>query len=95
MGVVSVIVISTLFPFLSLYILVVMYIPFHLQGNRPRKKKEGKKKRKLTSCRDVAAGIAILKEAGGLVTTATPPSDPETADIQDARLGSRLYLGIR
>ncbi|ELQ44790.1 hypothetical protein OOU_Y34scaffold00050g6 [Pyricularia oryzae Y34] len=44
---------------------------------------------------DVAAGIAILKEAGGLVTTATPPSDPETADIQDARLGSRLYLGIR
>ncbi|KAI6378371.1 hypothetical protein MCOR25_002239 [Pyricularia grisea] len=44
---------------------------------------------------DVAAGIAILKEAGGLVTTATPPSDPETAEIQDARLGSRLYLGIR
>lgn len=46
LGVVSVIVISTLFPFLSLYILVVMYIPFHLQGNRPRKKKGRKKEKK-------------------------------------------------
>lgn len=44
---------------------------------------------------DVAAGIAILREAGGLVTTANPPADPETAEIQDARLGSRLYLAIR
>lgn len=46
-------------------------------------------------CRDVAAGIAILLEAGGLVTTANPPEDPDTAPIEDMRLGSRLYLAIR
>lgn len=45
--------------------------------------------------RDVAAGVAILLEAGGLVTTANPPEDPETAPIKDVRLGSRLYLAIR
>lgn len=45
--------------------------------------------------RDVAAGIAILLEAGGLVTTANPPGNPETAPIEDVRLGSRLYLAIR
>lgn len=53
---------------------------------------------RLTSCccaRDVAAGIAILQEAGGLVTTANPPEDHETADIPDVRIGSRLYLAIR
>ncbi|KAK0714255.1 inositol monophosphatase [Apiosordaria backusii] len=44
---------------------------------------------------DVAAGIAILQEAGGLVTTANPPEDPETAEIEEVRLGSRLYLAIR
>ncbi|KAF2086679.1 inositol monophosphatase [Saccharata proteae CBS 121410] len=44
---------------------------------------------------DVAAGICILQEAGGLVTTANPPADPMTADIEDVRLGSRLYLAIR
>ncbi|KAJ5546587.1 inositol monophosphatase [Penicillium frequentans] len=44
---------------------------------------------------DVAAGIAILLEAGGLVTTANPPEDPDTAPIEDMRLGSRLYLAIR
>jgi hypothetical protein len=45
---------------------------------------------------DVAAGIALLQEAGGLVTTANPPSDPATAEvITDVRLGSRLYLAIR
>ncbi|KAF4954900.1 hypothetical protein FGADI_5002 [Fusarium gaditjirri] len=44
---------------------------------------------------DVAAGFAILEEAGGLVTTANPPSDPETADIARAHLGGRLYLAIR
>ncbi|KAF4445903.1 protein QA-X [Fusarium austroafricanum] len=44
---------------------------------------------------DVAAGFAILEEAGGLVTTANPPSDPETADITRAHLGGRLYLAIR
>ena len=43
---------------------------------------------------DVAAGIAILKEAGGLVTTANPPEDLETT-IEDAKLGGRLYLAIR
>ncbi|KAJ5691155.1 Protein qutG [Penicillium malachiteum] len=44
---------------------------------------------------DVAAGIAILLEAGGLVTTANPPENPDTAPIQDLSLGSRLYLAIR
>lgn len=44
--------------------------------------------------RDVAAGIAILEEAGGLVTTANPPDDPE-APIPAVKLGSRLYLAIR
>ncbi|KAH7014339.1 inositol monophosphatase [Microdochium trichocladiopsis] len=44
---------------------------------------------------DVAAGIAILKEAGGLVTTANPPADHETVDVPDVRLGSRLYLAVR
>ncbi|TKA69415.1 Protein qutG [Cryomyces minteri] len=44
---------------------------------------------------DVAAGICILQEAGGLVTTANSPDDPSTAPIEDVRLGSRLYLAIR
>ncbi|KAJ1323781.1 Inositol monophosphatase family [Microdochium nivale] len=44
---------------------------------------------------DVAAGIAILKEAGGLITTANPPEDYETAEIPDVRIGSRLYLAVR
>lgn len=51
-----------------------------------------------TSCRewDVAAGICLLKEAGGLVTSANPPNDQlSSAPVTDAHLGSRLYLGIR
>ncbi|PNH31316.1 hypothetical protein BJF96_g5507 [Verticillium dahliae] len=44
---------------------------------------------------DVAAGIAILEEAGGLVTTANPPDDAATVDIPEAKLGGRLYLAIR
>jgi len=44
---------------------------------------------------DVAAGICILQEAGGLVTRGDPPDDPATAAINDVRLGSRLYLGVR
>ncbi|KAI8689520.1 Inositol-1-monophosphatase [Fusarium sp. Ph1] len=44
---------------------------------------------------DVAAGIAILEEAGGLVTTANPPDQPETAEIPKAHLGGRLYLAVR
>ncbi|CAM1511953.1 Fc.00g094660.m01.CDS01 [Cosmosporella sp. VM-42] len=44
---------------------------------------------------DVAAGIAILEEAGGLVTTANPPGDPSSAQIPRAHLGGRLYLAIR
>ncbi|KAH8590086.1 inositol monophosphatase [Bisporella sp. PMI_857] len=44
---------------------------------------------------DVAAGICILREAGGLITTANPPPDPATDPIPDVRLGSRLYLAIR
>ena len=44
---------------------------------------------------DVAAGIAILQEAGGLVTTANPPEDWAGAPIEEMRLGSRLYLAIR
>ena len=47
------------------------------------------------NCRDVAAGVAILLEAGGLVTTANPPENPDTAPVEDFRLGSRLYLAIR
>jgi myo-inositol-1(or 4)-monophosphatase len=46
-------------------------------------------------CRDVAAGIAILREAGGLITSANPPPNPETDPIEEVRLGSRLYLAIR
>lgn len=45
--------------------------------------------------RDVAAGICILREAGGLITTANPPADVETGPIEEVRLGSRLYLAIR
>lgn len=45
--------------------------------------------------RDVAAGICILEEAGGLVTSANAPANPETDPIQEVRLGSRLYLAIR
>ncbi|KFX86649.1 hypothetical protein V490_08981 [Pseudogymnoascus sp. VKM F-3557] len=44
---------------------------------------------------DVAAGICILREAGGLITTANPPIDIETDPIEEVRLGSRLYLAIR
>jgi hypothetical protein len=43
---------------------------------------------------DVAAGICLLKEAGGLVTTANPPADMDGA-VPDTHLGSRLYLAIR
>jgi myo-inositol-1(or 4)-monophosphatase len=49
----------------------------------------------LTSHRDVSAGIAIVEEAGGLVTTANPPEDYQVAHIEEVRLGSRLYLAIR
>lgn len=44
---------------------------------------------------DVAAGICLLQEAGGLITTANPPEDIETAEIEEAKLGGRLYLAIR
>lgn len=44
---------------------------------------------------DVAAGICILEEAGGLVTTANPPANWETAEVERARLGGRLYLAVR
>lgn len=43
---------------------------------------------------DVAAGICLLQEAGGLVTTANPPGDGDEK-IKDAELGGRLYLAIR
>lgn len=49
----------------------------------------------LISDRDVAAGIAILEEAGGLVTTANPPDDPVSGPIPEMKLRSRLYLAIR
>lgn len=49
----------------------------------------------LTNPRDVAAGVAILLEAGGLMTTANPPPDEATCPIPDVKLGSRLYLAIR
>jgi len=44
---------------------------------------------------DVAAGICLLQEAGGLITTANPPQDIERAAIEEAKLGGRLYLAIR
>ncbi|EPE24947.1 Carbohydrate phosphatase [Glarea lozoyensis ATCC 20868] len=44
---------------------------------------------------DVAAGICILREAGGLVTTANPPADWETCRVPEVVLGGRLYLAIR
>ncbi|OQO01251.1 Protein qutG [Cryoendolithus antarcticus] len=44
---------------------------------------------------DVCAGICLLNEAGGLVTTANPPDDFDTAEIKPANLGGRLYLAIR
>ena len=44
---------------------------------------------------DVAAGICLVQEAGGLVTTANPPSDWEGCQIEQTRLGGRLYLAIR
>ncbi|KIX02091.1 uncharacterized protein Z518_08030 [Rhinocladiella mackenziei CBS 650.93] len=44
---------------------------------------------------DVAAGICLLQEAGGLITTANPPEGYQTAKIEDAKLGGRLYLAIR
>lgn len=44
---------------------------------------------------DVAAGICILREAGGLVTTANPPADWANAAVEETGLGSRLYLAIR
>ncbi|OGE56719.1 hypothetical protein PENARI_c003G12283 [Penicillium arizonense] len=44
---------------------------------------------------DVAAGVAILLEAGGLMTTANPPENEATCPIEDFKLGSRLYLAIR
>ncbi|CAK7232306.1 hypothetical protein SCUCBS95973_008215 [Sporothrix curviconia] len=42
---------------------------------------------------DVAAGIAILEEAGGLITTAKPQEDD--ARVPEAHLGGRQYLAIR
>lgn len=49
---------------------------------------------------DVAAGICILSESGGLITTGRPPADPakadyESAEIPEVRLGGRHYLGVR
>ncbi|CAG8978304.1 hypothetical protein HYALB_00005890 [Hymenoscyphus albidus] len=44
---------------------------------------------------DVAAGICILREAGGLITTANPPANWDTDPIPNVKLGSRLYLAIR
>ncbi|KAI8947868.1 hypothetical protein F4801DRAFT_605063 [Xylaria longipes] len=44
---------------------------------------------------DISAGMAILQEAGGPVTTVNPPNDDHKAEITDVRLESRLYLAIR
>lgn len=43
----------------------------------------------------MCAGICLLEEAGGLITTANPPQDIETVPIEPAKLGGRLYLAIR
>lgn len=44
---------------------------------------------------DVAAGICLVQEAGGLISTANPPGDWQSCPIQPAKLGGRLYLAIR
>lgn len=44
---------------------------------------------------DVAAGICLVEEAGGLVTGANPPVDWESCPIGRAKLGGRLYIAIR
>ncbi|KAK5073991.1 hypothetical protein LTR64_006868 [Lithohypha guttulata] len=44
---------------------------------------------------DVAAGICLVEEAGGLITTANPPNDWRTCTIEPAKLGGRLYLAVR
>lgn len=48
---------------------------------------------------DVAAGICLVEEAGGLVVEANCPPDEaggwQRGEIRDARIGSRLYLAIR
>lgn len=44
---------------------------------------------------DVAAGICLVQEAGGLMTTANPPEEWQTCAIEEAKLGGRLYLAIR
>ena len=45
---------------------------------------------------DVAAGICLLEEAGGLVTTANPPQGWEGMQgVERVKLGGRLYLAIR
>lgn len=48
---------------------------------------------------DVAAGVCILREAGGLVTNGTPMEEGEEGrdedTLEEVRLGGRRYLGIR
>lgn len=50
---------------------------------------------------DVAAGIVLLEEAGGLVTTANPPEGWEARYqngeewLPQVKVGGRLYLAIR
>ena len=48
---------------------------------------------------DVAAGVCLVEEAGGLVVDANCPPETdggwERGPIRDAHLGSRLYLAIR
>ncbi|CCX31606.1 inositol monophosphatase family-domain-containing protein [Pyronema domesticum] len=48
---------------------------------------------------DVAAGVCILREAGGLVTNGAPPEGyaegPDEPTVEELRLGGRRYLGIR
>lgn len=44
---------------------------------------------------DVAAGICVLREAGGMITTANPPEDWDTCRIPEVKLGGRLYLAVR
>lgn len=46
-------------------------------------------------CRDMAARIATLQEAGRFITTANPPKDHVTASIEDVKLGGCLYPAIR
>lgn len=44
---------------------------------------------------DVAAGICLVEEAGGITATAYPPDDWKTCEIKPAHIGGRSYVAVR